>query len=324
MGSDTTDTDGDGLTDCEEVNGLGYDDPSTVGVAIEVTSTDDPCDVLPSETGAEPVTLNAIWSTADCDGDGVTNGDEYLDGTDYFDECSFIFISITTTVSSTADCDGDGVSNSDEASDSTDSQDDCDFVSTSITLSISSEADCDGDGVLNSNEISDDTDPFDDCSFLTSSISETITANVDCDGDAVSNAVEYSDGTDPFDECDFESESVDLVNFSIERTTNCIESSNPLKVYNTINPNGDNLNDFLVIEGVEETSYNHIEIFNRWGTKVFETEDYQEEANRFYGISDGDLTISDSEYLPAGTYYYILKYTLDGVEYDQIGYLYIN
>jgi gliding motility-associated-like protein len=56
-----TDTDGDGLTDCEETTGI--DDPSTATVATGTSDPNDPCDPNPL----------AIL-TGDCDGDGNPNG----------------------------------------------------------------------------------------------------------------------------------------------------------------------------------------------------------------------------------------------------------
>jgi len=89
---------------------------------------------------------------ADCDGDGVTNGDEATDGTDPQDPCSFLLASQTVTTSTewdNLDCDGDGVTNSDEVNDGTDPLDPCSLVLESQTVPPSDAwalLDCDGDG----------------------------------------------------------------------------------------------------------------------------------------------------------------------------------
>ncbi|MEQ9187858.1 MAG: gliding motility-associated C-terminal domain-containing protein, partial [Cryomorphaceae bacterium] len=72
-------------------------------------------------------------------------------------------------------------------------------------------------------------------------------------------------------------------------------------------PNGDNNNDLFewTIEGIEEFN---IKIYNRWGTKVFETED----ATEYW---DGGKE-------PDGTYYYVMtgrEQTLDAEEVEWRG-----
>ncbi|MEZ4858823.1 MAG: thrombospondin type 3 repeat-containing protein [Flavobacteriaceae bacterium] len=36
-----------------------------------------------------------VWNDTDCDGDGVTNGDEVADGTDPLDQCDLVWTSQT-------------------------------------------------------------------------------------------------------------------------------------------------------------------------------------------------------------------------------------
>lgn len=79
-------------------------------------------------------------------------------------------------------------------------------------------------------------------------------------------------------------------------------------VFNAVSPNDDNLNDYLIIENIHRFPVNHIEIFNRWGVKVYETRNYNSNGNVFKGYSEGRGTVKKSEKLPSGTYYYILKY----------------
>jgi len=68
-------------------------------------------------------------------------------------------------------------------------------------------------------------------------------------------------------------------------------------VPNMITPNNDGSNDVLFIDCAVTSLDNEIMIFNRWGDKVFATEQYQ---NNWEG------TYND-EVLPGGTYYYIFK-----------------
>jgi gliding motility-associated-like protein len=147
----------------------------------------------------------------DCDGDGVTNGQEVIDGTDPIDGCNLLVSSQNTTPTQAwldADCDGDGVTNGQEVIDGTDLDNPCDTDFTSITLpqgGLWLIADCDGDGVNNGQEIEDGTDPNDGCDLIVSSQNTTPTQawlDADCDGDGVTNGQEVIDGTDLNDGCE--------------------------------------------------------------------------------------------------------------------------
>ena len=80
-----------------------------------------------------------------------------------------------------------------------------------------------------------------------------------------------------------------------------------IKVPNIITPNGDGLNDYLYVTGIEGEIW-QIYIYNRWGELVYDSSNYD---NQWPSRS-----ISD------GVYYYILK----NVEHDaeSHGYLYVN
>ena len=67
-------------------------------------------------------------------------------------------------------------------------------------------------------------------------------------------------------------------------------------------PNGDGINELLVIRGLENYPNNQLTIFNRWGEIVFEGKPY---TNNFDGTSTRGVTIGGNK-LPSGTYYYIL------------------
>lgn len=101
-------------------------------------------------------------------------------------------------------------------------------------------------------------------------------------------------------------------------------------VYNAVTPNGDGINDYFKIDNSNSDCAEniHVEIFNRWGVKVFETNNYGLNNNYFNGYSNGRLTIDQDQKLPTGTYYYILNYQYDmgsGLQYyKKAGYLYLN
>lgn len=102
---------------------------------------------------------------------------------------------------------------------------------------------------------------------------------------------------------------------------------NSLVVYNTLSPNEDGINDFFRIDGLTSCAAdNTVEIYNRWGVKVFETSAYNTTGNVFRGFSEGRATINDNEKLPTGTYFYILSFSVNssGEKAKKVGYLYLS
>jgi gliding motility-associated-like protein len=101
-----------------------------------------------------------------------------------------------------------------------------------------------------------------------------------------------------------------------------------LEVHNAVTPNGDGLNDYFIIDNITDTSCypeNTVEIYNRWGVKVFDTNNYDNTSHVFQGISEGRDTVKQSAELPTGTYFYILKYkTSEGNYVTKNGYLYLS
>ncbi|MDZ7647973.1 MAG: gliding motility-associated C-terminal domain-containing protein [Cytophagales bacterium] len=77
-------------------------------------------------------------------------------------------------------------------------------------------------------------------------------------------------------------------------------------VYNAISPNDDSFNPYFKIENIEIVEpQNKVSIFNRWGDKVFEVENYENNnpAKRFNGKRDngketpsGSLLLSMNEF----------------------------
>ncbi|MCF8716451.1 gliding motility-associated C-terminal domain-containing protein [Joostella atrarenae] len=110
-----------------------------------------------------------------------------------------------------------------------------------------------------------------------------------------------------------------------------------MEIYNAVTPNSDGKNDFFKISFKEGdvcpylSSSIHVEIFNRWGVKVFETDNYGSNTGEdvFTGLSEGRATLVADDGLPSGTYYYIIKFVYDAGfgtlrQYDKAGYLYVS
>jgi gliding motility-associated-like protein/uncharacterized repeat protein (TIGR01451 family) len=98
-----------------------------------------------------------------------------------------------------------------------------------------------------------------------------------------------------------------------------------IEPFTGMSPNGDGDNDVFYIRGLECYPDNTVEIYNRWGVLVFERNNYNNTDRAFKGISEGRVTINQSETLPEGTYFYILRYKKNASNgYQKTGYLYIN
>ena len=105
-----------------------------------------------------------------------------------------------------------------------------------------------------------------------------------------------------------------------------VTQEDDLEIFNAMSPNNnDGSNDIFVIRNIELYPENTVEIFNRWGVLVYETKGYNQNGNLFRGFSDGRATINKSDELPAGTYFYVVKYKNgSGNMKQKSGYLYIN
>ena len=98
-----------------------------------------------------------------------------------------------------------------------------------------------------------------------------------------------------------------------------------VEVFNAVTPNNDGDNDYLYIRGLDCYTDNSIEIYNRWGVKVYENQGYDNSTKAFRGYSEGRVTINKSEPLPYGTYYYVLKYKdYKGNVLIKTGFLYLT
>ena len=273
-----TDSDGDGVTDSQEIS--------------DGTDPTNPCDF---ETASVSLPQTGDFLLADCDGDGVTNGDEI-------------------------DPDGDGVPGGTGTNgDATDAFDPCDFNAGDESVDVSGDfltADCDSDGLTNNEELTgvdDPSTPEDPAGNTTDPF------NQDTDGDGISDGQEALDGTDPNDDCDsIGGTPIDPSLCENEPSGLDIDILNDL-----VDPN---LNDGVFrIENIESFPNNTVSIYNRWGVLVYETQGYDNAENAFRGTSNGRATLLPNEQLPVGVYYYVVNYDrTNGETGSRAGYLYIN
>jgi gliding motility-associated-like protein len=89
-----------------------------------------------------------------------------------------------------------------------------------------------------------------------------------------------------------------------------IEVVGEIVVYNAVSPNGDGLNDFFRIQYIstlDNTRNNHVWIYNRWGSVVFDIENYDNIGRVFIGLNNSGNEI------PTGTYFYKIEFRDTGV-----------
>lgn len=83
-----------------------------------------------------------------------------------------------------------------------------------------------------------------------------------------------------------------------------IQVEGDIIVRNGISPNGDGKNDYFQLDNITTLgAQNKVSIFNRWGDKVFEVENYDNQSRRFEGKSDAGND------LPSGVYFYKIEFS---------------
>ncbi|MEQ1584711.1 MAG: gliding motility-associated C-terminal domain-containing protein [Cyclobacteriaceae bacterium] len=107
---------------------------------------------------------------------------------------------------------------------------------------------------------------------------------------------------------------VDVYTVTITDTNGCTATSQPLAttlgacdiiVYTGISPNGDLKNESWIIENISsnaETRDNNVTIYNRWGSKVWEGTNYDNDQVKFVGETDS------GKELPSGTYFFKIEF----------------
>lgn len=73
-------------------------------------------------------------------------------------------------------------------------------------------------------------------------------------------------------------------------------------------PNNDGINDFFEIKGIEYYEGNSLEIFNRWGNRVYRADNYGIKTSPVFwdGKSNTGARLGNED-LPGGTYFYVLN-----------------
>ena len=94
---------------------------------------------------------------------------------------------------------------------------------------------------------------------------------------------------------------------------------------NAMSANGDDKNDYFHIVGIENYPDNQVTIYNRNGEKVFTISHYDNRQRAFKGIVEGEVSLSNTAYLPQDTYFYLIEYYDENRQLQrQIGWLYLK
>src|SRR5690554_396404 len=100
--------------------------------------------------------------------------------------------------------------------------------------------------------------------------------------------------------------------FTLARIKGDLVLPGDVVIYNAVTPNDDGINDYFLVDRIENYPNNRVHIFNRFGVEVYSERGYNNNDVSFKGFSEGRTTMSASNMLPTGHYFYIIDYLYDG------------
>ncbi len=268
------DDDGDGVpTEDEDVDGDG--DPSNDDTDGDGTpdylDDDDDGDGIPTDD--EDTDGDGDPTNDDCDDDGIPN---YLDADDGCETDN--------------DADGDGILDDEDNCPNTPNSDQSDIDGDGIGDVC--DDDTDGDGVSDDDEDRDgDGDPENDD---TDGDGTPDYEDTDDDGDGIPTDEEddNQDGDPTNDDCDEDG------------TPNYLDTDScDVDPDGGFTPGSGQFGTWI-INGIEQYPDNTVQVFNRWGNLVYETEGYNNTDNAWTGAANGKLLIGTD--VPDGTYFYLI------------------
>ncbi|MBN8702362.1 MAG: gliding motility-associated C-terminal domain-containing protein [Bacteroidetes bacterium] len=315
------DSDNDGITDVVEAGGTDPDNNGQIGsgtgTGIPDSNDDGLADLVDPTTGGTPLTLTNSDSDPipnyldiDADNDGIVDNIEAQTTTGY-------------VAPSTNDTDYDGILNSYDnyvgfggsglTPTNTDGMDKPDYLDLDTDGDYFSDIiegnDFDGDGAPDDLATGNDADN-DGLDDAYDNIDGTIAAN------AIPN-VANNDGPPT-------SSTFPLVN-SATTELDWRDKNNKIIVPEGFSPNGDGINDYFQLKGIESFPRNEVTIFNRWGNIVFEGKQYDNNKVKWDGTNNNSFGTGDG-FVPEGTYFYVIFYrvTEDSELMKLSGYVYVN
>ena len=147
------------------------------------------------------------------------------------------------------------------------------------------------------------------------SVKEVDYRDVDDDGDGVDTIDEdgNEDGDPTNDDCD-----EDL-------TPNYLDLTSCTIVPNGFSPNGDGSNDTLIIPALSQYPNFEMQVFNRWGNKIYEYKRNGDASPDWWDgtTTTGTVVLNKGELLPVGTYFYTIIFNKDNRK-PETGWVYLN
>ncbi|MEQ9439569.1 MAG: tandem-95 repeat protein, partial [Cyclobacteriaceae bacterium] len=276
-----TDSDGDGIADAKETDSDGD------GIADSIEAGADAANPVDSDGDGTP-----DFQDTDSDNDGISDATE-----------------VGADPANPADSDGDGTP------DFQDTDSDNDGVSDSLEAGDDPNApvDTDGDGIADFQDTDSDGDGLSDTieagsdpSQLTDTDGDGIPdlRETDSDGDGVADATEA--GSDPENPRDSDNDGIpDFQETDSDNDGVPDGEEETIVIYKGFSPNQDGTNEIWQIDGIDEYPNNSVQIFNRWGNKIFEVQGYNNADRAWSSESSIGLVLGASE-VPDGTYFYII------------------
>ncbi|NOY48535.1 MAG: gliding motility-associated C-terminal domain-containing protein, partial [Chlorobi bacterium] len=150
--------------------------------------------------------------------------------------------------------------------------------------------------------------------FDAGGIWEVTSGNATIDG-SLFNPFELELGTYIFTYTDNISVCTSVTDVSITLNDDCVvlacSDRDGVIISKAVTANGDQYNEYFTITGIESCGFTvEVQIFNRWGAKIFESSNYQNNWNGFAHSS----SVGNSDKVPTGTYYYIINLKNSGLK----------